>query len=51
MYMFDTCLKLGKQCKSNFKRYDVILLNLEKYETNKIVLYWPGGYMMHFETT
>ena len=45
MYMFDTRLKLGKlQCRyQNFKRYEVLLLNLQKYETNQIVFLLARG--------
>ena len=50
--VFETCLKLGKlQCKYNFNRNWVLLLNFEIFETNQIVLNVPGGYMMHLETT
>ena len=50
--MFETFLKCGElQCKSNFNRNDVRLVMTEHTETNQIVLYLTGGYMMHLETT
>ena len=50
--VFETCLKLGKlQCKSNFNRNQVLLLTIDNFETNQIVLYLLGGYIMHLETT
>ena len=43
---------LGKfQCKSNFNRNEVILLMIENFETIKIGLYLPGGYIMDLEIT
>ena len=36
------------QCKSNFNRNYVLLLMIENFETNQIVLYLPEGYMIHF---
>ena len=39
------------QCKSNFNRIEVHLVMTEKLETNQIVLYISGEYMMHLETT
>ena len=48
--LFETCVKLGKlQCKSNFNRNKLLLL--DNFETNPIVLYLRGGYIMHLETT
>ena len=50
--VFETFLKLGKlQCKSYFNKNQVLLLTIDNFETNQIVLYLPGGYMMHLETT
>ena len=50
--MLETFLKLGKlQCKSNFNRNQVLLLNKDNFEPNQIVLYLRGGYMMQLETT
>ena len=50
--VFETCLKLSKlQCKSNFIRNSVLLLTIDNFENNQIVLYLQGGYMMHLETT
>ena len=42
--VFETCLKLGKlQCKYIFTRNEVLLLMIENFETNQIVLCVPGG--------
>ena len=50
--MFETFMKCGKlQCKSNLNRNEVRLVMLEHIETNQIVSYLSGGYMMHLETT
>ena len=50
--MFETFLKCGKsQCKSNFNRNEVRLVMIEHIETNQIVSYLSGGYMMHLETS
>ena len=50
--MFETFLKCGKlQCKSNFNRNEVCLVIIEHIETNQIVPYLSGGYMMHLGTT
>ena len=50
--IFETYLKLDKlQCKCNFNRNEVFLLNIDNFEPNQIFLYLRGGYMMHFETT
>ena len=47
-----TLLKLVKlQCKSYFNRNQVLLLMIDNFETNQIVLYLRGGYMMNLETT
>ena len=38
--VFETCLKLGKlQCKLNFNRNLVLLLTIDNFKTNQIVLY------------
>ena len=48
----ETFMKCGKlQCKYNFNRSEVRLVMTEHIETNQIVLYLSGGYMMHLETT
>ena len=45
-------MKLGKlQCKSNFNKNYVLLLMIENFESNQIVLYFTRGYMMHLEST
>ena len=50
--MVDKSAALGKlQCKSNFNRIEVLLLMIDNFESNQIVLYLQGGYMMHLETT
>ena len=50
--MFEACLRLAKlQCKYNFNRSEVRLVMTEHIETNQIVLYLSGGYLMHLETT
>ena len=50
--VFETFLKLDKlQCKSSFNRNEVLLLMIDNFETNQIVLYFQGGYMMDLETT
>ena len=47
--MFKTCPKL--QCISKINRNQAILLMIENFETNQMVLYLPVGYTMHLETT
>ena len=50
--VFETFMKLGKlQCKSNFNKNYVLLLMIENFESNQIVLYFTRGYMMHLEST
>ena len=50
--VFETFLKMGKlQFKSNFNRNKVLLLMIDNFETNLIVLYLQGKYMKHLETT
>ena len=50
--VFEAFLKLGKlQCKSYFNKNEVLLMTIDNFETNQIVLYLRGGYMMHLETT
>ena len=45
-------LKLCKlHCKSNFNRIEVVLLMIDNFETNRIVIYLRGGYMMHLKST
>ena len=37
------------QGKSNFNKKYLLLLMIDEYETNQIVLYFPGGYIRHLK--
>ena len=50
LYPTHWCLRqLHLQCKSKFNRNEVLLLMIENFETNQIVLCMPGGCILHFK--
>ena len=47
--VFETFLKSGKYSENQISTEKIHLLMVEKFKTNQIVFFFPGGYMIHLK--